>query len=159
MPRADARDAERLARIERLGHGLTSRSTGHRVEFALSSRGEIGAWSWPDGRVRVSRALADLLDDAQLAAALAHELGHLLDGGHLDGAVAALSGAAGRSGPEARADVVGCALLAERGLATAALPRMLRTVAAAITAGGEGLDPAVLLQRAAAADAVCVAPR
>jgi len=84
----------------------------------------LGAWAWPDGRIEVSRALVDRLDEEELAAALAHELGHLLDGGHLpvgtagldDGPPLGLRGAAGADEAEARADRIGCALLARRGI-------------------------------------------
>src|SRR5262249_17752321 len=80
--------------------------------------------AWPDGRIEVSRALVDRLDEEELAAALAHELGHLLEGGHLpvgtagldDGPPLGLRGAAGADEAEARADRIGCALLARRGI-------------------------------------------
>jgi Zn-dependent protease with chaperone function len=55
------------------------------IAWQVSPRRGLGAWAWPGGRIEVSRALIDRLDDEQLAAALAHELGHLLDGGHLHG--------------------------------------------------------------------------
>ncbi|MEW6268147.1 MAG: M48 family metalloprotease [Thermodesulfobacteriota bacterium] len=151
-----ARDAGHVARLERVGRVLTPpERAGELISFALSSHAELGAWSWPDGDVRVSRALVELLDDEQLAAVLAHELGHLLDEGHLRAMPAALAGDDGRRGPEARADALGCVLLAERGLHAGALPAMLRTVARAIAQGAPGPDPAALLRRARDAEAAC----
>lgn len=152
-------DASRLARVERLGLELarTVNAAGE-VTFALSSRDELGAWTWPDGRIRVSRALVDLLDDDELRAALAHEVGHLVDGGHVAEGPAALSGAHDVAGSEVRADVVGCRLLRARGAAPEALPRMLRRVAAELDPAADGPDPAMLLRRASAADASCAAP-
>lgn len=35
------------------------------------------AWSWGDGRIVVTNGLVDLLSDDELAAVLAHELGHI----------------------------------------------------------------------------------
>lgn len=150
-------DHEALAsRLERAGRRLTPAGrAGERVVFSLSSRSELGAWSWPDGDVRVSRSLVELLDDEELAAALAHELGHLLDGGHLDGLPAALAGASRGAGEEARADLLGCALLARAGTRPAALPAMLRTLSAAIAGGAPGPDPQALLRRADAAERAC----
>ena len=98
------------------------------IAWQVSPRRGLGAWAWPDGRIEVSRALIDRLDDEELAAALAYELGHLLDGGHLavsragldDGPPPGLRVAAGADEVEARADRIGCALLARRGAETRA---------------------------------------
>lgn len=158
-------DAIRIARMQRIGAALAGATAApERVDLGLSSRDALGAWSWPDGRIRVSRALIDLLDDEALAAALAHEVGHLLDGGHVAGATTALAGAAssGRhdgSGIELRADAIACSLLRARGMSVEALPRMLRTVASGLPPGAEGPDPAALRQRAAIAESYCVAIR
>jgi len=149
-------DAARLARLEHIGRQVTPVvSPSDAITFGLSSRGALGAWSWPDGRIRASRALVDLLDDDELAAALAHEVGHLVDGGHIAGEPAALSGIRGTPGSEARADVLGCRILVELGRRPETLPRMLRTVAAGLARGAEGPDPEVMLARASAAAAPC----
>ena len=37
--------------------------------------GELGAFAWPQGDVVVTTALVELLDDDELAAAVAHEVG------------------------------------------------------------------------------------
>ncbi len=154
-------EATRVARLERLGQEVATaleHATG--VRFATSSRDGLGAWSWPDGRIRASRRLVDLLDDDELRAALAHEVGHLVDGGHVAGGPLALSGSArGGAGVEERADLVGCRLLRARGASAEALPRMLRRVAAQLESGAtaDDPDPAALRRRAAAADAICTA--
>jgi Zn-dependent protease with chaperone function len=75
-----ALDAARLERVARLGQALLPDA---QIDWGLSPRTEVGAWAWADGHIRVSRALVDLLDDNELAAALSHELGHLLDRGDL----------------------------------------------------------------------------
>jgi len=153
-------DASRLARIERLGQDVAaSLDRASDVRFATSSRDGLGAWSWPDGRIRVSRRLVDLLDDDELRAALAHEVGHLIDGGHVAGGPLGLSGSTGAAGLEQRADLVGCRLLRARGAPTEALPRMLRRVAAQLETGAasDDPDPAALRRRADAAAAACAA--
>jgi hypothetical protein len=156
---AIAPDRTRNERLERVGRSVLPTSTApDAISFGLSSRDALGAWSWADGRIRTSRALVDLLDDDELAAALAHEIGHLLDGGHIAGAPAALSGADGTPGPEGRADLIACRILAAGGGRPEALPRMLRAVAAHLGDDAEGPDPGAMLRRAADADAAC-APR
>lgn len=160
-PPAPAADALRLARVQRIGHELAGATAASaRIDVGLASRDGLGAWSWPDGRIRVSRALADVLDDDELRAALAHEVGHLLDAGAIPGEAAALAGQAsgGRhdaSGIEARADALACGLLRARGAPLEALPRMLRTVASHLTPDDDGPDPAQLLARARVAERTC----
>lgn len=160
-PTAVARDADavQLERVQRIGRQLAlATSAPERIDVGLSQRGAIGAWSWPDGRIRVSRTLADALDDDELRAALAHEIGHLLDAGHVAGGPAALAGGTPRheqAGVEARADALACALLRTRGVPTDALPRMLRTVADRIVPGDDAPDPAALLARADASERLC----
>jgi hypothetical protein len=150
---ARAVDAARRERVERIGSALSA----DRVAWRLSPRNGLGAWAWPDGRVEVSRALVDRLDDEELAAALAHELGHLLDGGHLPGAGLArdaplgLRGDRGADDIEARADRIGCTLLAHRGVACTAMARMLADVAAGL--GGD----AGMRRRADAVASACAA--
>lgn len=138
-PRDDldrATDATRLERVGRIGGSLVAEG----ITWQVSPRRGLGAWAWPDGRIEVSRALVDRLDDEELAAALAHELAHLLDGGHLrvpnagldDGAPLGLRGASGANEVEARADRIGCALLARHGIRCEAMARMLADVAAGL---------------------------
>ena len=138
-PRDDrdrATDATRRERIGRIGGSLVAEG----IAWQVSPRKGLGAWAWPDGRIEVSRALIDRLDDEELAAVLAHELGHLLDSGHLPVSTAGLDeraplglrGAAGADEAEARADRIGCALLARRGIRCEAMARMLADVAAGL---------------------------
>lgn len=132
-------------RIVRIGEALLP---GAGVRWRLTREDEVGAWAWPDGRIEVSQALLDRLDDDELAAALAHELGHLVDGGHLAGAPRALAGKA--ADLERRADSIGCQLLNRRGVSGEAMIRMLAKLAAA-TRDRDG----ALAARIAAAREVC----
>jgi hypothetical protein len=138
-----AGDARR-GRVARVGAALLPDGA---VRWGVTGRRGVGAWAWPDGRIEVSGALVDRLDDEELAAALAHELGHLLDDGHLPGRHA-LDGGAGDA--ERRADRLGCGLLRRHAIPGAAMPRMLAKVAAATR------DPSgALAMRIAAASAAC----
>ena len=158
-------DALRVARLERVGRDLAGyATTDEHLDIALSTRDDLGAWSWPDGRIRVSRALVDALDDDELRAAVAHEMGHLLDAGAVADRTTALAGGTGgrphaAADIETRADAFACDLLHARGASVAALPRMLRTVASRAAADDDTIDPAQLLVRARVAERSCSASR
>ncbi len=79
----------------------------------------LGAWAWPDGTLYVSRPLLELAGTDELRAALAHELGHLIDA----------DGHRSESRDELRADRAGCALLERLGHSSADLGSVLSLVA------------------------------
>jgi Zn-dependent protease with chaperone function len=87
----------------------------------------IGAYGWADGNVFITRGLVDLLSDRELAAAIAHEMGHLLNDGHLH-TVVSLRGCGVSPDAEARADAIGVRLLAGRGIGRDAMVSMLTKV-------------------------------
>ena len=103
------------------------------------------AYAWPHGEIFVTRGLAALLTDNELAAAVAHELGHLIDGGQdegvgLGGLRRGAWGFWGRTTPkpqtldgdeqwvdiECRADAAGVKILTDAGLAPTAMTSMLK---------------------------------
>jgi Zn-dependent protease with chaperone function len=88
----------------------------------------VAAYSYPDGSIFITRGLVDRSTDDEIAAAVAHELGHLLGDGHLRG-LATLRGTDGDA--EARADAVGCEALVAQGIPPDAMARMLMMVARA----------------------------
>ena len=94
--------------------------------YVLGSE-SVGAFSWPDGTLFVHRRLVDALSDEELSAALAHELGHLLNDGHLQG-VASLRGCCRSPDDEVRADARGVEVLRTSGLDSAAMGAMLLKV-------------------------------
>ena len=108
----------------RLGAGSVSRP----VCVLVTPSPRVGAYAWPGGQIVLTRGLVALLDEEELAAAIAHELGHLNDAGHAR-PPAALSGR--HAGPDAeyRADVAGCGLLEAAGYSRVAMARMLSKVA------------------------------
>ena len=89
----------------------------------------VGAYGWPDGNLFVTRGLVDRLSDRELAAAIAHEMGHLLNDGHLY-TVVSLRGCCVSPDAEARADAIGVRLLASRGIGRDAMTSMLNKVRA-----------------------------
>jgi len=119
-------NALRIHRLDQAVHRLGIAG----IEVALSRRSEPGAWAWPKGPIHVSRALVDLADDDELAAALAHELGHLSADGTWHGPLASLEGTTNPDA-EARADELGCRLLALRGIPPAAAVRLLEKLGVA----------------------------
>jgi len=85
------------------------------IRIRVLANDSIGAWAWRDGTIFVTRGLVDLMDDAELAAAIAHELGH----------VARLEGEARPRASERTADAIGLEFLHERGLEVDAMVSML----------------------------------
>jgi Zn-dependent protease with chaperone function len=82
------------------------------------------AFAWPDRHVYVTTGLLALLDDDELTAAVAHELGHLQACDHQ---VASLRGPAADD-VEARADALGCEIMKAQGYSPRVLARALSKV-------------------------------
>ena len=83
------------------------------------------AFAWSSGHLLVSCGLAmDPANEQLLAAALAHECGHLLDDGHMDHH-APYTLTHGRAHAETRADRIGVQLLARAGYDPAAMAQLL----------------------------------
>ena len=114
--------AQRVA--DRLAKGRSELSA--RVSVLASDA--VSAFSWPNGQVFVTRGLLERLDDDELAAAIAHELGHLLDDRHVRPTFS-LRGCASGLDLEARADALGANLLEMQGLRRDSMTSMLRKVA------------------------------
>jgi Zn-dependent protease with chaperone function len=100
----------------------------------------MAAYSWRDGRVRVTRGLLAAVDDDELSAAVAHELAHLLADGHLRSRASALRGSAAAGlDVESRADRLGRELLAACEIDPQAMVRLLERLAASATASSPRL--------------------
>jgi Zn-dependent protease with chaperone function len=124
-----ARARNDSVRVARAVNALSPLLGGRNLRAALDDTPAVGAYAWPDGRILLTRGLVRLLDDDELAAAVAHEMGHLLEETHAP-AVASLDGAGATADPEFRADAAGARLLARTGVPAAAMARMLEKVAA-----------------------------
>lgn len=103
------------------------RSLNQPIQVRVLASPTVTAYAWPNGQVYVTRGLLKALDDEELAAAIAHELGHLLDHGHLRSAVA-LQGCREAPDTEIQADLLGCQLLENSGHSQRAMVRMLHKV-------------------------------
>lgn len=120
----------RAQRAQRALARLTGKSPDSRLSVQVLQTPIVCAYGWPTGHLFVTRGLVDRLDDDELAAALAHEMGHLLDHGALP-MVASLRGCCNQNGDaEARADALGAGVLASRGIPTRAMVSMLAKVRA-----------------------------
>lgn len=100
---------------------------------------DVGAFAWPEGDIIVTSALLDLLDDDELAAALAHEIGHLLSDDHLH-ATATLIGRPSSHEKEAAADELGVRVLVAGGRRAEAMAHMLERVQAALGPENRGYE-------------------
>ncbi len=116
---------------------LMKHCTGVSVCVQVLETERVGAFGWPNGHVFVTRGLVDRLDDPELAAAVAHELGHLLDVGKLkvigknsDRSDEANRPESDRHDPdrEERADAAGLRLLRADGIPPHAMLSMLKKV-------------------------------
>lgn len=120
--------AARQSVAEATARDLTAGTSGAAVKIRITHSARVGAFSWPDGTVELTRGLVDRLDREELAAAIAHELGHVL-GAREPAARSALSGRSGMpDDAEARADRFATRLLARAGYAPEAMARTLTKV-------------------------------
>jgi predicted Zn-dependent protease len=116
-------DHESVERVRALAARVATRP----VTVNVLDRSDLTAFSWPDGQVYVSRALVEALDDELLTAALAHEIGHLLNHG-MSERPTALRGAPAALAVETAADRAGIELLIRAGERPDAMRRMLGRV-------------------------------
>jgi Zn-dependent protease with chaperone function len=123
MPSRDLRQA----RVDAVCQKLIAACTGRKITIQVLATNAVTAYSLWDGHVFVTRGLVDHLDDGELQAAVAHELGHLLSDGRLH-TVASLRGCCTDPDREVRADAAGVALLRSQGLPPTTMITMLRKV-------------------------------
>jgi Zn-dependent protease with chaperone function len=120
---------ERHERLLRVAERVTA-DLSLSCRFHILNTSQLCAYAWPDRAVYVSRGLIDALDDEELAAAIAHELGHLLDGGHVAPPAGLRGDRFSGDDPEMRADAIAAVLLNRVGVPPDAVARMLEKVAA-----------------------------
>ena len=120
-------DDARQRRVEAVGRRVVPPHLRGAVVVLVLDSDEVTAFSWRDGSVYLTRGLVDRCTDDELAAAIAHELGHLLGDGHLP-PVAGLRGCEHGLDEEERADRVGVELLRACGLPPEAMATMLSAV-------------------------------
>lgn len=125
--RDDPTSARASAALARVSAGLIARNLSIQVLDTESAE----AFSFSDEAIYVARGLVVRLDDDELAATVAHELGHLLHDGVVK-SMAALRGDGDAHGDIERiADALGRQLLISHDIPAGALPSALEKVAAA----------------------------
>jgi len=97
------------------------------VRFYVLDSDSLTAYAWPDGSVYLSRGLVERVDGDLLSAAVAHEIGHLLDKDPLD-SVWSLRDFPVALDRESRADRIGCRLLEAQGIPPQVMIKLLETV-------------------------------
>lgn len=122
--RAEMSNDPQSARLQQIVGRLVAGHPDLHVSARVMDTGSVCAYAWPNGTIYVTRGLMDRGDDAVLAAAIAHEIGHLLSDGHVS-AVASLKGCSHDPDGEIRADAYGVGLLSLQHLPDDAMARML----------------------------------
>ncbi len=121
-----ASEARRL-RVQAVGQRLGAAYQEKMIRVSVLDSNEIAAYGWRDGRILLTSGLIDQVNDDELAAAAAHELGHLLDDGIVK-PVASLRGCKEDLDAEARADALGVQVLGQQRIAPEAMESMLAKV-------------------------------
>ena len=109
--------------LARLGNPRCPAS-GRNIQVKILASDHPCAFAWRDGTLFITAGLLQILDDREVTAVLAHELGHLQE---RVGGAAAFSGA-GALACEMRADIAGCGLLRQAGLPPQLLGQALQKV-------------------------------
>ena len=106
-------DAACQERADAILHRLVApwEPPGEPVRLAIIDDDRVRAYAWPPCYVLVSRGMMNKMQETEIAAAIAHELGHLIDDRHLD-PPAALVGGGHSPNQEHRADAIGLKLMA-----------------------------------------------
>ena len=123
IPGADQRRAQRLC------DNLCSGFSACELNVVILESSSLGGWSWPDGHIYLTSALVHVADDAELSAAIAHEMGHLVNN-HKVHPPQALARGEEHLGIETAADVTGCRILASHGIAPVSMIDLLEMVRA-----------------------------
>ena len=108
---------------DRLAVGLV----GCRLHVEILRTASVSAFSFPDGSIFLTQGLMVRASDDEVAAAIAHELGHMLSDGHLQGP-SALRGSEKGLDVESNADAVGCRVLEMHGVSAVNMTNMLQLV-------------------------------
>jgi hypothetical protein len=120
-------DPGRQERVDSIAHRLVIGHPELPTTVRILNSDAVCAYGLPDGTLFVTRGLLDRADDDVIAAALAHEMGHLLGDGYVR-PVVSVKGCNEDLGAEGRADAYGVELLRLQNLPPDSMVRMLRIV-------------------------------
>ncbi len=114
-------------RAQRLCDDLCFGITASYLKVFILESSRLGGWSWPDGHIYLTSALVSTADNAELAAAMAHEMGHLVNNHNIN-IPQALARGEEHLGIESAADLTGCRILARNGFASTSMMDVLKMV-------------------------------
>lgn len=124
----------RQARVDTVAARLLRGCGGLNASVQILANNVPCAYGWPLGELFITRGLLDRVDDHELAAALAHEMGHLLGDGCGGGQiVVSLRGFNGELDMEQTADLIGVELLRRQAIPGRSMITMLKKVCASGT--------------------------
>ena len=104
------------ARAQRLCNRMCRGWINTPIHIRIVDTRQLGAWSWSNGDVYLTLGLAEHLNDDEMAAAIAHELGHLINSKVVQ-CPYGLGNAHETLGIEFAADLTGSRVLADHGIA------------------------------------------
>jgi predicted Zn-dependent protease len=111
-------------RVSAIAQKLTAGRPELRVTVRILDSDAVCAYAFPNRRLFVTRGLLERATDDVVAAAVAHEVGHLLGDGHIS--VASLRGCSEDLSEEGRADALGVELLRAQRVPEESMVRMLQ---------------------------------
>jgi Zn-dependent protease with chaperone function len=114
-------------RAESVAARLRNGSPPQHLTFHILASGDARAYSWPDGAIYLTQGLMDRLSDDELAAAIAHECGHLIKP-FGTASVVGLRGCDKGQAVEMQADAIGVQLLRANNIPTSTMAQMLQKV-------------------------------
>lgn len=120
-------DLDRRPELCRIQNRLAPVAGGAALEIHVLNRDDLAAYGWPGGWVYVTRGLVQRVDEPALAAAVAHELGHMRNDADA-GSDSRRCLRGGNQAAERAADAAGVAILRSAGYPPAAMRLLLTTL-------------------------------
>ena len=114
-------------RADRICQQLAAETFAQPIHAHVLAEDQLCGYAWPGGSIFITRGLMKAATDDELAAAIAHEMGHLLARRSYP-TVFALAGGSDPHDMEAQADAIGCFLLRVKGVCPSAMGSLLEKV-------------------------------
>lgn len=116
------------SRVDRLAARMAA-LTDRPIRVNVVGRDELLAFSWPGGQIYLTRGLVRVCSDEEISAVIGHEMGHMLQDGHLHSTLSLT----GQPHPdrEATADAISVRLLNAAGIPASSMRTALCKVSAA----------------------------
>lgn len=131
-PQSAESDARLAAIASRLAAATQSRMA---LSVTVLQQQAPAAFAWHNGEVYVTAGLLETMNDAELTAVIAHELGHLMQNGEMPGVVSVVGQSSADRNAEMLADAHAVRLLTQMHLPPSAMRSALGKVLKAQPAG------------------------